>query len=210
MARKSNNSGKNNQSKSRDELFWLETYFIMFPSSRRPTLSQVEHALAGADPRLQLENLAADDDGLFASLLVESPEDHAAVEVSYEMGDAVVEQNLEWAKQLQKQLSPKQLQQMLTADARLDVAHFERVEAGTLRKEPKSSPQGKPLTTPRRRPDDEDELADDAFDEDSMDDEIDEDAAMEIFDPTCMLTVLETLSQLTHGLAFDPAAGEVV
>jgi hypothetical protein len=209
MARKTNNSGKGNQ-KSRDELFWLETYFIMFPSSRRPTLSQVEHALADADPRLQLENLAADEDGLFASLLVESPEDHAAVEVSYEMGDAVIEQNLEWAKQLQKQLSPKQLQQMLTADARLDVAHFERVEAGTLRKEPKSPPEGQPLAAPRRRSADDDEFADDAFGEDAMEDEIDEEAAMEIFDPTCMLTVLETLSQLTHGLAFDPAAGEVV
>jgi hypothetical protein len=208
MARKSNNSSNGSQ-KSRDELFWLETYFIMFPSSRRPTLSQVEHALAGAVPRLHLENLAADDDGLFASLLVESPEDHAAVEVSYEMGDAVIEQNLEWAKQLQKQLSPKQLQQMLTADARLDIAHFERVEAGTLRKEPKSPSEGKPLAAPGRRADD-DEFADDAFAEEAMDDEIDEEAAMEIFDPTCMLTVLETLSQLTHGLAFDPAAGEVV
>ena len=56
-----------------------------FPHKRRPTLAQVEHALADADPRLQLENLAADDDGLFASVLVESPEDHAAVEMSYEM-----------------------------------------------------------------------------------------------------------------------------
>jgi hypothetical protein len=209
MARKTNRPDKSKESKSRDELFWLETYFIMFPSSRRPTLSQVEHALSDADPRLQLENLAADDDGLFASLLVESPEDHAAVEVSYEMGDAVIEQNLEWAKQLQKQLSPKQLQQMLTADARLDVAHFERVEAGTLRKEPKPSQPDKPALGRKTRAND-DEFDDEAFDEDAMDDEIDEEAAMEIFDPTCMLTVVETLSYLTRGLAFDPAAGEVI
>jgi hypothetical protein len=33
---------------------------------------------------------------------------------------------------------------------------------------------------------------------------------MEIFDPTCLLTVVEALSKLTRGLAFDPAAGEVV
>ena len=209
MARKSDRPDKTNQSKSRDELFWLETYFIMFPSSRRPTLSQVEHALAGADPRLHLENLAADDDGLFASLLVESPEDHAAVEVSFEMGDVVIEQNLEWAKQLQKQLSPKQLQQMLTADARLDVAHFERVEAGTLRKEPKPRQAGDAAAPGPRRSAGGDEFDDDAFDE-AMEDEIDEEAAMEIFDPTCLLTVVETLSHLTRGLAFDPAAGEVI
>jgi hypothetical protein len=210
MARKTNRPDKSKQSKSRDELFWLETYFIMFPSSRRPTLSQVEHALSEADPRLQLENLAADEDGLFASLLVESREDHAAVEVSYEMGDAVIEQNLEWAKQLQKQLSPKQLQQMLTADARLDVAHFERVEAGTLRKEPKAPQADKPAKLGRSARDDDDEFGENAFNQDAMEDEIDEEAAMEIFDPTCMLTVVETLSHLTRGLAFDPAAGEVI
>jgi hypothetical protein len=207
MARKTNRDAKADASKSRDELFWLETYFILFPSSRRPTLAQVEHALAGADPRLQLENLAADDDGLFASLLVESAEDHAAVEVSYEVGDAVIEQNLEWAKQLQKQLSPKRLQQLITADARLDVAHFERVAAGALRKNGKLSESGggvqKPAVPTAAA------LDEDSFEVD-FDDEIDEEAAMEIFDPTCLLTVVETLSHLTRGLAFDPAAGEVL
>jgi hypothetical protein len=53
---------------------------------------------------------------------------------------------------------------------------------------------------------------DDLGDEDAFDDEgdIDEEAALEIFDPTCLLTVVETLTRLTRGLAFDPAAGEVV
>jgi hypothetical protein len=205
MTRKSDRGDKDQQAKSRDELFWLETYFIMFPSSRRPTLTQVEHALAGADPRLHLENLAADDDGLFASLLVESPEDHAAVEVSFEMGDAVVEQNLEWAKQLQKQLSPKHLQQLISADARLDVAHFERVEAGTMRKEAKPGSARK-----ASRPAAEEESLDDDFGGEDAEDDFDAEAALEIFDPTCLLTVVEALSHLTRGLAFDPAAGEVL
>src|SRR5262245_43182028 len=139
MARKSNSGDKSGTRKSRDELLWLETYFIVFPSSRRPTLSQVENAIAAADQHLRLENLEADDDGLFASMLVESPEDHAAVEISFETGEAVVEQNLEWAKQLQKKLPAKQLQQLIASDSRLDVAHFERVEAGALRKESSSS-----------------------------------------------------------------------
>ncbi len=210
MARKTNHHGKGPAGKSRDELLWLETYFIVFPSDRRPTLSQVEHALAGADSHLRLENLEADDDGLFASLLVESPEDHAAVEISYETGEAVIEQNLEWAKQLQKRLPPKQLQQLVAADARLDVAHFERVEAGALRKTPKESetPVKKP-SRPRRHDDDE-PLDEDSMDDPSFDDDIDEEAAMEIFDPTCLLTVVETLSALTRGLAYDPAAGEVL
>jgi hypothetical protein len=195
MAHKSGNNGKSRP--KGDDLLWLETYFIVFPSDRRPTLQQVESALAEAGPRLVIENLEADDDGLFASLLVQSPEDHAAVEISYETGEAVIEQNLEWAKQLQKQLSPKYLQQMITADARLDVAHFERVEAGSTTKK---------VVAPN-----EDDFADADLDDDfAGDDDFDEEAAMEIFDPTCLLTVVETLSKLTRGLAFDPAAGEVV
>jgi hypothetical protein len=203
------------RSPKNDELLWLETYFIVFPRDRRPTLAQVEHALAEADPRLKLENLAADDDGLFASLLVQSPEDHAAVEVSYEVGDAVVEQNLDWAKHLQKQLSSQHLQQMMTADARLDVAHFERVQAGALR------PKGPAAKSKPPHVHDEfgGRFSEGSFSEESEfggnafasdDDDFDEEAALEIFDPTCLLTVVETLSKLTHGLAFDPAAGEVV
>ena len=45
MARKPAPGGKPRQPKG-DDLLWLETYFIMFPHDRRPTLAQVEHALA--------------------------------------------------------------------------------------------------------------------------------------------------------------------
>jgi hypothetical protein len=201
MARKP--SGGKPRSNERDDLLWLETYFILFPRERRPTLAQVEHALAEANPHLLLQNLAADDEGRFASLLVQSPEDHAAVEVSFEMGEAIIEQNLEWAKQLQQQLSPKQLQAIIAADARLDVAHFERVQ---------SSGAAKPPEAEARRAvanhDDEEMDFDDDFD--PGDDDFDEEAALEIFDPTCLLTVVEALSKLTRGLAIDPAAGEVV
>jgi hypothetical protein len=192
MAHKSS-GGKRSAKPSSDELLWLETYFILISRKRRPTLAQVEHALAEADSRLQLDNLAADDDGLFQSLLVDSREDHAAVEVSYETGESVIEQNLEWAKQLQDLLSPKQLQQIVSADARLDIVHFERVQAGAAR------------TNPTRQLDD---FA--SADDPDAGDEFDEEASMESFDPTCLLTVVEALSSLTKGLAFDPASGEVL
>jgi len=191
MARKPGSSPKGSRQGSGDELLWLETYFIVFPQKRRPTLQQVEHVLAEADPRLRLENLSADDDGLFESLLVQSPEDHAAVEISYETGESVIEQNLEWAKQLQKQLSQKQLQQLIAADARLDVAHFERVQARAAKTEPQDRRSNLP-------------------DEEFADDDFDEEAAMEAFDPTCLLTVVEALSGLTKGITFDPASGEMV
>jgi hypothetical protein len=112
---------------SEDELAWRETYFILFDHAARPTLTQVEAALTRANRRLKFDTLAADDDGLFESALVQAPEDNAALEISYEEGDAVVEQSVEIAKQLRKRIDTDQLARLLKADARLDIMHFERL-----------------------------------------------------------------------------------
>jgi hypothetical protein len=110
-----------------DQLEWRDTYFILFQRSDRPTLSQVEAAIGEATRRVSLENLEADEDGMFESVLVQAPEDHAALEISYETGEAVMEQSAELAKQLRGEVTNDQLKQLLRADARLDVMHFERV-----------------------------------------------------------------------------------
>jgi hypothetical protein len=176
------------------ELLWRETYFILFPQDNRPTLKRVATALGQADKRLVLENLAADDKGLFTSLLVESPEDHAAVEISYEVGEAVIEQNLEWAKQLQHEVSSEQLQQIIRSDARLDVAHFE------LKAARKSDSHASSFSVAEG-------FSADYLDEDLPDEE---EAEFEMLDPTCLLTVVEALATLTQGIAFDPASGEIM
>ena len=172
-----------------DELHWRETYFVLFKQDRRPTLKQVATALTEANRRFQLEYPEQDNSGLLESLLVESSEDHAAVEISYEVGDAVIEQNLEWAKQLQDQLPVDQLQELIKADARLDVAHFERVRAGgSDNLDTASSMSG-------------------GFGDEFGDDE---DEPFEMLDPTCLLTVVDTLASITGGLTFDPASGEML
>ena len=112
-----------------DELEWRDTYFILFNQSDRPTLTQVEAAISGASRRLKLEHLEADDDGMFESVLVQAPEDNAALEISYETGEAVVAQSTDLAKQLKGELDKKQLTQMLKADARLG---RDAVRAGAL------------------------------------------------------------------------------
>ncbi len=175
-------------SKATDELHWRETYFIIFPQDRRPELDQVAKALSKANARYALKNLSADDTGLIQSLLVESPEDHAAVEISYEVGESVIEQNLEWATQLQADLTAEQLQAIMQADARLDVAHFERVPVGSGEQSPGASP-----------------FVDNAEDEFGS-----EEDNFEMLDPTCLLTVVDALSQLTDGLTFDLASGEIL
>jgi hypothetical protein len=110
-----------------DQLAWRETYFVLLKREHRPTLTQVEGAIADAGRGLKIENLTADEDGLFQSLLVQAPEDNAALEISYESGDAVIEQSTELAKRLEKQLQGDQLAQLLCSDARLDIMHFERI-----------------------------------------------------------------------------------
>src|SRR3954469_2079653 len=92
-----------------EQLEWRDTYFVLFKQSDRPTLTQVEAAITESSKRLKLENLEADEDGMFESLLVHVPQDNAALEISYERGEAVIEQSAELAKQLKDEIGPKQL-----------------------------------------------------------------------------------------------------
>lgn len=189
--------------KKADELHWRETYFIVFPKDQRPSLDEVEHVLADASPRFKLQNLAADDEGMFQSVLVESDEDHAAVEVSFELGESVIEQNLEFAKQMQDHVPSRQLQQLMQADARLDVAHFERCPAGT-------SPGVDRMKPPTPSLNLDEAYSNDAYTDEFGDDDEFGEPEFEMLDPTCLLTVVDALASLTGGLTVDPAAGELV
>jgi hypothetical protein len=115
-----------------DQLEWRDTYFVLFQQADRPTLTQVEAAITESSRRLKLEHLEADEDGMFESVLVQAPQDNAALEISYERGDAVIQQSAELAKQLKDELGPKQLKRILKADARLDVMLFERVHQAEI------------------------------------------------------------------------------
>lgn len=124
-----------NESSADDELAWRETYFILFRSRNRPTLTQVEAAIGEAGKRLAMDHLEADEEGFFQSVLVQAPEDSAAMEISLETGEAVLEQSAEVATSLRKQLTAEQLNDLFRADARLDVMHFERLTAGEFEDE---------------------------------------------------------------------------
>jgi len=108
-----------------NDVHWRETYFVLFDSRQRPTLTQAEEALGGLSNRFQLSNLAADDDGRFESITINAPDDRVAIEISYEDGEAVREQVAELVQQLKSEASGDQLTQLAGADARFDVMHFE-------------------------------------------------------------------------------------
>lgn len=154
---------------SNDEYHWRETYFILFDACRRPTLERLQRAVKELNRKYHVANERADEQGMFDSLTVGSPEDNAALEISYESGEVVTEQGQELAKQLRAEATPAQLRQLMEADARLDVMHFEHVV-------------------------------------DLYGDEDEE----EMLDPSCLLTVVEALVELTGGIPIDPASGAIL
>jgi hypothetical protein len=115
----------------RDEYKWRETYFVLFDSAKRPTLGQIEDMLRGLNDRFEMLNPTADDDGRFESITVMSADDYAALDISYEVGEEVVEQ----AKTLHQELKSSvvddeeraKLAQLLRCDARFDLLHFEQM-----------------------------------------------------------------------------------
>jgi hypothetical protein len=110
-----------------EEYNWRETYHILFREADRPTLTQVERALGSLGHHIRLENVTADEEGRFESATIQSPDDYAALEIYYESGEAVVEQAAQLARQLKSEAEPAQLRRLVSANARLDVMHFEHI-----------------------------------------------------------------------------------
>jgi hypothetical protein len=113
------------------EYKWRETYFVLFDPARRPTLEKVAKALRRLNARFELSNLAADDQGMFESLTLHSPQDYAALDISYTSGEEVQEQGAELAKELRSTATEAEerakLARLPKCDARLDILHFEQI-----------------------------------------------------------------------------------
>lgn len=110
---------------------WRETYFVMMDAKDRPTVSQVEAALAMLNDRFELQNLQADDEGQFESVTLVSPDDFAALDICFIQGDEVDEQVAQLAKELkQGGVDKSELKKIAAATARLDVLHFQDVASG--------------------------------------------------------------------------------
>lgn len=119
----------------RDEFTWRETYFVLFHSAKRPSLERIESVLKGLNPRFQLIDHRVDDENRFESITLVSPEDYAALDISYLTGDEVTEQAASAAEELKATaIEPdekERLAQLPQCDARFDVMHFERQTAGS-------------------------------------------------------------------------------
>jgi hypothetical protein len=110
---------------------WRETYFVLFQQKSRPRADDVKRLLGEVGPRLEVHELAADDNGLLESMTVLSHADAAGMDITYIDGDEVKEQLVE-LKQSWKgnRVSDKQRahqERALAANARFDIYHFEEI-----------------------------------------------------------------------------------
>jgi hypothetical protein len=110
---------------------WRETYFVLFDPAKRPRLDALKKRLSGPGSHFTLTNCAADKNGLIESLTVLSPDDFAALDISYLTGDEVREEARAMAKDL---ISPEcrgeeraKIERLKHCTGRFDVLHFENV-----------------------------------------------------------------------------------
>ena len=113
---------------SDDRFEWRETYFVLFPSRKRPLLSEVEAAFKALGGQFQLTEPAADAEGRIEALNIVSPEDHSALEIDYLSGDEVLLQVEELTKELRGESGyADKLAKLRRCDARFEVMHFEEM-----------------------------------------------------------------------------------
>jgi hypothetical protein len=124
----------------REEFKWRETYFVLFDSSKRPTLKKIERMLRELSDRFELSNVRADEDGRFESITVLSPDDYAALDISYESGEEVLEQGAALQEELKATATEPEertkLARLGRCDARFDLLHFEQTTADESEDDP--------------------------------------------------------------------------
>ena len=108
---------------------WRETYFVLFDKSKRPSLNKIVATLKNVNPRFQFINSTADEEGRFEAISLHSPDDYAALDISYIEGDEVEEQAATLAQEMRSSALDKEerakLAQLKKCNARFDVMHFE-------------------------------------------------------------------------------------
>jgi len=119
-----------------DPLFrWRETFMVLFEESKRPTVTEVEDALARVG-KFDSEQTNESENGLIESLTVTNQIDCVGLDIVYVDGEEAQEQ----LEELQGVISPEDLlpgQEGLLAklpscSARLDILHFEQLTASVI------------------------------------------------------------------------------
>jgi hypothetical protein len=115
----------------RDDYRWRETYLVFFDASRRPTVQQMRHKLEHLRGHYELSDLVGDEQGMFESVTLRSPEDYSALDISYVQGEEVAEQGAQLLQEFKSAaLDEKERARLSTiaqSNALFNILHFEQV-----------------------------------------------------------------------------------
>lgn len=112
------------------EYQWRETYFIHFDEQNRPSAEAVTKALKEIDSRYEIQNARANDAGQLESLTLISPDDYAAMDITFVDGEDVQEQMPQLIKELMELAAPDEIEKIRKIEAfncRFDIYHFEQL-----------------------------------------------------------------------------------
>jgi len=114
-----------------DNFQWRETYFVLFDSTKRPSLKKIIATLEDVG-QFQLKSSQGDDEGMFESLNLLAPDDFAALDISYVEGEEVTEQGAALREELAagEPEDAAKLKRLPRCDARFDIMHFEQLVDG--------------------------------------------------------------------------------
>jgi hypothetical protein len=113
-----------------DRYQWRETYFVLFRERDRPSADDAVRFIVGDDNRFDVTDVRADGKGHLDSLTLTSPDDFAAMDISYVSGDEVTEQVAELTQEVSRSSMTgddrEKLKHLSQCDARFDIFHFEQ------------------------------------------------------------------------------------
>lgn len=119
-----------------DDYQWRETYFVLFEESRRPMTDALVQAVDKEGEGFHVSDVRSDANGRVDSLTIRSPDDYAAMDISYVSGEEVTEQVAELSKEFAGALGSDEeksaLSRLARCTARLDVYHFEQTVRSDL------------------------------------------------------------------------------
>ncbi len=114
-----------------DEFRWRDTYFVLFHEKDRPSADATLESLQTLGPRYRVQDVRYDEEGRLESLTLLSPDDFAAMDISYIFGEEVEEQVASLSSEmLVPQLTKEERRKLKTlqgCNARFDIYHFEQV-----------------------------------------------------------------------------------
>ena len=110
---------------------WRETFFVLLKQEHRPAAQDFADAIARLGDRYEVSQLQVSQDGSLESMTLYSPDDFAAMDISYVADEDVRAHILELTGELEAleltEEERQKLDRVAECDARYDIYHFERL-----------------------------------------------------------------------------------